>query len=236
MTDEHLSVNDAFKLIAEPFSGDKRKLKEFCENVEASYDPNKYDLFYKYVRTRTAGEARAKLLVRQDADDWDSVKNVLKEHYATNRILDFYACAMFNARQAKHETVATWCSRLDQLVSDFRDAATEDATSSEMCGISKLVSQLGKACFIQGLANERIQTIVRSRNPSHITEAAEIGTEEECALLSAKEKSLNAFHPNDINKTVRCNNCKCVGHKESQCFLTSRSREVKVTGFDSNRR
>jgi hypothetical protein len=136
---------------------------------------------------------------------------------------------MFNARQAKHETVATWCSRLDQLVSDFRDAAIEGATSSEMCGISKLVSQLGKACFIQGLANERIQTIVRSRNPSHITEAAEIGTEEECALLSAKEKSLNAVHLNDSNKTVRCNNCKRVGHKESQCFLTDRSREVKVT-------
>ena len=118
MADEHLSVNDVLKLIAEPFSGDKRKLKEFCENVEAAYeliDPNKHDLFYKYVRTRITGEARAKLLVRQDADDWASVKAVLKEHYATKRTLDFYACAMFNARQAKHETVATWCSRLDQL-------------------------------------------------------------------------------------------------------------------------
>jgi hypothetical protein len=232
MAEEHLSVNAAFQLMVEPFSGDKRKLKEFCENVEAAYeliDPDKYDLFYKYVCTRITGEARAKLLVRQDADDWASVKAVLKDHYATKRTLDFYACAMFNARQSKHERVAAWCSRLDQLVSDFRDAAIEGATSSEMCGITKLVSQLGKACFIQGLANERIQTVVLDRNPSHIIEATEIGTEEECALVSAKEKSLNAFHSNDSSKPVRCNNCKRVGHKESQCFLTSRSKEVKVT-------
>jgi hypothetical protein len=232
MADEYLSVNYTFKSIAESFSGDKRKLKEFCENVEAAYeliDPDKRDLFYKYVRTRVTGEARAKLMARQDAYDRASDKVVFKEGYATKRTLDFHACAMFNARQAKHETVAAWCSRLDNLVSDFRDAAIEDATSSEMCGIAKLVSQLGEACFIQGLANERIQTVVRTRSPSHITEDAEIGTEEECAWVSVKEKSLNGFHPNDSNKALRCNNCKCVGHKESQCFLTSRLKEVGVT-------
>jgi hypothetical protein len=120
----NIQVSDAFNLVAEPFSGDKSKLKEFCENVEAAFgiiDPEKYNLFYKYVRTRIPGEAKAKLLVRQDADDWASVKAVLKVHYATKRTLDFDACAMFNARQAKHETVAAWCSRLDQLISDFRD-------------------------------------------------------------------------------------------------------------------
>ncbi|PNF20391.1 hypothetical protein B7P43_G09709 [Cryptotermes secundus] len=231
MADEYISVSDAFKLVAEPFSGDKRKLKEFCENVDAAFgliNPDKYDLFYKYVRTRITGEAKAKLLVRQDADDWASVKAILKEHYATRRTLDFYACAMFNARQAKHETVAAWCSRLDQLGSDFRDAAIEGASSSEMCGITKLVSQLGKACFIQGLANERIQTVVRARNPTHITEAAEIGTEEESALLSAKEKVHSVSQYNDRSKDVRCNNCRRFGHRESQCFLTGRSKEVKV--------
>ncbi|PNF23780.1 hypothetical protein B7P43_G16801 [Cryptotermes secundus] len=231
MADEYICVSDAFKLVAEPFSGDKRKLKEFCENVDAAFgliNPDKYDLFYKYVRTRITGEAKAKLLVRQDADDWASVKAILKEHYATRRTLDFYACAMFNARQAKHETVAAWCSRLDQLGSDFRDAAIEGASSSEMCGITKLVSQLGKACFIQGLANERIQTVVRARNPTHITEAAEIGTEEESALLSAKEKVHSVSQYNDRSKDVRCNNCRRFGHRESQCFLTGRSKEVKV--------
>jgi hypothetical protein len=95
---------------------------------------------------------------------------------------------MFNARQAKHETVAAWCNRLDKLSSGFRDAAIGSATSSEMCGITKLVSQLGKACFIQRLASERIQTVVCAGNPAHITEAAEIGTEEGSALIQLKKR------------------------------------------------
>jgi hypothetical protein len=126
MADEYTSVSDAFRLVAEPFSGDKRKLKEFCENVEAAFgliDPDKYDLFYKYIRTCITGEAKAKLLVRQDADDLAGVKAVLKEHSATRRTLDFYTCTMSNARQTKHESVAAWCSRLDRLSADFRDAA-----------------------------------------------------------------------------------------------------------------
>jgi hypothetical protein len=62
MADEYISVSDDFKLVAEPFSGDKRKLKEFCENVEAAFwliDPEKYNFFYKYVRIRVTGEAKA---------------------------------------------------------------------------------------------------------------------------------------------------------------------------------
>jgi hypothetical protein len=58
-----VSVSDAFKLVTAEFSGDKRKLKEFCENIEADFgliDPDKYDLFYKYVRTRITGEMKAR--------------------------------------------------------------------------------------------------------------------------------------------------------------------------------
>jgi hypothetical protein len=51
LADEYISVSDVFKLVTEPFSRNKRKLKEFCENVEAAFgliDSDKYDLFYKY--------------------------------------------------------------------------------------------------------------------------------------------------------------------------------------------
>jgi hypothetical protein len=114
------------------------------------------------------------------------------------------------------------------MSSDFRDAAIEGATSSELCGITKLVSQLQKACFIQGLVNERIQTVVRARNPTHITEAAEIGTEEESALFSAKEKACSVSQYNDRSKDVSSINCRRFGHRESRCFLTGKSKEVKV--------
>ena len=56
-----------------------------------------------------------------------------------------------------------------------------------MFRITKLVSQLGKACFVQRLTNEGIQTVIRSRHPSHITEAPEIGTEEDAHYCLRKK-------------------------------------------------
>jgi hypothetical protein len=36
--------------------------------------------------------------------------------------------------------------------------------------VGKLVSRLGRTCFIQRTVYERIQTVVRARKPTHITE------------------------------------------------------------------
>jgi hypothetical protein len=69
----------------------------------------------------------------------------------------------------------------------------EDVTSSEMRDITNFISQLRKACFIHGLINKQIQIIVHIRNPSDIIEAANMGTEEENALLSAKEKTRGTY-------------------------------------------
>lgn len=91
-----------------------------------------------------------------------------------------------------------------------------------------MVFQLSKTYFIQGLVNEGTQTEVRARNPTHSTEAAEMGTEKESAFLSAKEKPHNVLQYNDRSKDVHCSNCRSFGHKESQCFLATESKEVKV--------
>jgi len=39
---------------------------------------------------------------------WELVKAVLEENYATRRMLDYYACKMFSARQGKNESIASW--------------------------------------------------------------------------------------------------------------------------------
>jgi hypothetical protein len=51
---------------------------------------------------------------------------------------------------------------------DRRDAdrpkrSCQECTTKEIKGAVRLINHLGKACFIHGLHNERIQTIVRSR-------------------------------------------------------------------------
>jgi hypothetical protein len=57
-------------------------------------------------------------------------------------------------------------------------------------GALRLINHLGKVCFIQGLHNASIQTIVRSRGESILlSQAIEISLDVEGAILCAREIS-----------------------------------------------
>ena len=57
-------------------------------------------------------------------------------------------------------------SRIDEKQKELREAATRICKPEEMVEAVGLICHLGKACFVQELNNERIQTIVRSRGES----------------------------------------------------------------------
>jgi hypothetical protein len=64
----YCSISDARKLINQPFDGNKRKFKEFLDNVITALElvsPNEHYLLLKYVKTKTTEEARSKILVRE---------------------------------------------------------------------------------------------------------------------------------------------------------------------------
>jgi hypothetical protein len=105
-------------------------------------------------------------MVRDLTHSWGLVKAILEENYSTRRRLDYYACKMFNARQGKGEGIASWGNKIDELQTDLREAARRVCKPEEILGATGLINHLGKACFIRGLHNERIQTIVRSRGES----------------------------------------------------------------------
>ena len=90
--------------------------------------------------------------------------------------------------QGKNEGIASWGNKIDELQTDVREAARWVCKPEEILGAIGLINHVGKACFIQGLSNECIQTIVRSRGESILlSQAIELSLEEESAILSAKE-------------------------------------------------
>jgi len=109
---------------------------------------------------------------------------------------------------------------------DLREAARRVCKEEEIKGAVGLINDLGKACFIQGLHNERIQTIIRSRGESILlSEAIEISLEEEGAILSVREKS------GAVGPLLRCHRCNKLGHTANNCrsnekFPHTRAREV----------
>jgi N-glycosylase/DNA lyase len=88
--DQYCSISEAMKLINQTFEGDKRKLKEFIENVSTAFElvrPKQHGLL-KFVKTKITGEARSKLIVRDLTSTWREVRQILEENYGVKRTLD----------------------------------------------------------------------------------------------------------------------------------------------------
>jgi len=140
--------------------------------------PSKHEILLKFVKTKITGDVRSKLIVRDLTHILELVRGILEENYSIRRTLDSYACKMFSARQEKGESVASWGSRIDEIQRDLREAARRVCKAEELMGAVGLINHLGKACFIQGLHNERIQTLVRSIGESILlSQAIEISLE-----------------------------------------------------------
>lgn len=114
------------------------------------------------------------------------------------------------------------------MQTELRETARRVCKAEEIMGAVRLINHQGKACFIQGLHNDRIQTIVRSRGESILlTQTIEISLEEEGAILSVREKS-GATVP-----LLRCHKCSKLGHTANKCRCSekiphTRVREVNV--------
>jgi dynactin complex subunit len=123
--EQYCSISEAVKLVSVQFDGDRRKLKEFIDNLNTAFElvkPEQHSLL-KFVKTKITGDARSKLLVRDLSSAWREVKQILEENYGVKRTLDYYACPMFSSRQDNNESIASWSSRIDTMQSELREAA-----------------------------------------------------------------------------------------------------------------
>jgi hypothetical protein len=179
---DYISIAQALKLIPRSFDGNKSELREFVANVEtalAIVHPDKHAVFLKFIESKITGEAKTKLLARTDRTTWEHIKQILEENYAVRRTIDFFACKLFNSKQGPSETVATWGSKIDTMSSDLTEAMIRLLPEKHHEGAIAFLKYITKACFIQGLHDERIQTVVRARDEKMLLpNAVEVALEE----------------------------------------------------------
>jgi hypothetical protein len=174
MAEEHVSVSEALKLVA-PFNGNKREVLTFIANVNTAFEvinPIHADRLYKFILTRISGEPRI-AIAHRNLEQWEDLREFLRNTYVEKCTLDFHANQLFQARQEKSENISGWILRIQALGSKFREAALKDCKQAERAGILTLSDRLRNICFTQGLHSDRIQTIVRSRNQDDFDEIAE---------------------------------------------------------------
>ena len=229
-TNVYCSVSEALKLITVPFSGKRESLDEFIANVDSAFElvnPAKHGILLKFVKARITAEARSRLLVRNVTSTWEDVKQILIENYSVRRTTDFYACQLFQARQSKTESIANWASRIDKLQSQLREVVARVLDDTKVPGALALVELLAKASFIQGLSNDRIQLVIRSKSDEETT----LGSLIELALEEETQISSHSSHPFAMQKqtpsqrkSVICFSCRRPGHTQLECRAFRRNK------------
>jgi len=220
---EYISVGEALKLVP-PFKGDKREILAFIGNVDTAFaviNPEQEAILYRFVLTRISGEPRT-AIIHRNLDNWMELKEFLQNSYIEKRTLDYHASQLFKARQGREEKVTDWIQRVQTLGSQFREAALLNCSDGAREGILDLSDRLRNICFVQGLASDRIQTIVRSRNFQNFDEIAETALVEESALASKLDRYRSEGIP-----TQRCSHCGKLGHPSNKCYLRGKG-EVRV--------
>jgi hypothetical protein len=79
------------------------------------------------------------------------------------------------------------------MQSQLREAAFRTCSEEEVIGAMGLINHLAKACFLQGLIIERIQTTVRAKGETALLSTCiDCALEEESAIMSVRERFLGA--------------------------------------------
>ena len=221
---QYMSVSEALKLVC-PFKGDKTEVLAFISNVDTAFevtDPEQADVLYKFVLTRISGEPRI-AITHRNLENWGELRAFLKNTFTEKRTLDYHATQLFGARQGKNDSISGWIQNIQKLSSKFREAALQNCEDDERVGIVALADKLRNICFVQGIASDRIQTIVRSRNGRTFDEIAETALEEESAIYSKNER----YRQGTSSSRVVCNNCGKTGHVAAKCYLKDK-RDTRV--------
>jgi len=91
-----------------------------------------------------------------------------------------------------------------------------------------LSDRLRNICFVQDLASDRIQAIVRSRNYCNFDEIAETALVEESAITSKQDRCRA-----EGSVLPRCGSCGKVGHSSNKCFAREK-RETRLNSVVTN--
>ena len=179
---EYWTVTHAEKLLP-TFDGNPKEVRNFILTIESTLEmlhEVRKGPFVKSILAHITGDAKFKLNNRI-IDTWEDIKKALEENYTTKHSLDYTAGTLFTARQHAHESIAEWSNRLlnisrelcfevkTKLIALSRD---DPSINNQLCylrGGNDLIRELLKGTFVNGLKDDRIKYLLKSKRGDDVT-------------------------------------------------------------------
>ncbi|KAL0114019.1 hypothetical protein PUN28_011378 [Cardiocondyla obscurior] len=176
---------------------------------------DKHELLVAILYTKLKGRA----LSRFEAIKITSFEQFIKEienNYMLRYELSQLQIEFNQLRQRAGESAQAFGDRADILATDLYEALSEDPsyTIGQKRGIWDSIQKQVLYIYQNGL-HSHLQTIVRSRNYSTLSEAiAEATTEETVWKYTKREKSYSPFNR---RASINCQKCGKIGHTRRNC-------------------
>ena len=171
----------------------------------------KYTLLFKFVCAKIGGEAKAKLLARTLVNNWEQAKAVLEETTASGERSITMRIRLSTLIRDRMKRLAS--AQMDTTCGDLQRVARKHmkdlAWSKEKReGGGDIIDLLIRACFMQGLYDDRIKTMVKTKGSinSPMPQIVEVAREEESSIRSERfirNPPARGQFGNQKNKDVR---------------------------------
>jgi hypothetical protein len=99
---------------------------------------------------------------------WEQVRAVLEKNYSVNRMLDYYTHRAFTSKQNLNETISQWGTRKNTVCGDLQCATLKRMknlawNNENREGSGTVIDLFIHTCFIQGLHDDCIKTMVKAK-------------------------------------------------------------------------
>lgn len=168
-------------------------LEEVCQN---EYE---YKEFLIAIRLKLRG--RARIVTQNNLNNWDDIKNILKNNfnYLNNR--EAKVTELENIRQSTNESLSKYSKRIRKLFDEILN--TYECINADVIDI---LDRVAKRAYINGILSSKLKENLITRGARTLEDA--IG-----GALEIENYFFNAVS----NSEFYCNFCGACGHRERDC-------------------
>lgn len=197
------------------------KFIEICQYFYKQIDvATESELFLQIIRLKLCGSA-FETFKHKKFTDWKTFQEELKSHYLCSKSTQQLQRELISTKQLSNESVRCFANKIDKILSELNEFEQLGSEVIERNSDSAL------SVFVDGLYNQSLKIVIKSRNITKLNDAISLALKEENSFsqnsFSSDLNKPNYSHNyNSNNRQANnfrkfCSFCNISGHRLEEC-------------------